>query len=310
MTTTTQNPQPRYVLIRSILRQLIPNLGTIIVVAAMLLVYNAQAASKNSPEAPANPDVVPGVISYQGTLMDKGTGEPFNGSLDITFRVYSAETGGTARWEEQHTVTVTEGLFHVNLGSITPFSSEILGSEPLYLGVQVESDAEMTPREVIGASPQAIGISDGSVITAKIANAAVTSSKVAPAWYEIFTTAPVDTTSTTYVDVGTSFSFDCDVNCVAFIMHRGLIRADTPGTRVDVRVVIDNSIVSFGELGLYETTFVPVQGFGFENLAAGSHTIKIQFACSQYTPPATCQYYGDAGGSFDRLSVMVFAQEP
>jgi len=297
---------------RSILRQLVPNLGTIIVVAAMLLVYNAQAASDNSPETPANPDVVPGVISYQGTLMDKGIGEPFNGSLDITFRVYSAETGGTALWEEQHAVTVTEGLFNVNLGSITPFSSAILGSDPLYLGVQVESDAEMTPREVIGASPQTIGILDGSVTTAKIANAAVTSSKMAPTLYDNFLSHGVETTSAypNLVETGNSIDFTCEVDCLVLIMHRGLITADTSGTRVEVVVKIDGSVAAFHELGLYETTYVPVEGFSYANLPSGSHTISVTFACSQFTPSATCRYYGDSGGRYEHLSVMVFAQEP
>lgn len=165
--TQTQS-QKRAAFLRTILRQLVPNLGTIVVVAAMLFVYNAQASSANTPETPASPDVVPGVVSYQGTLIDNNTSEGYTGSVDITFRIYTAETGGAALWEEQHTVTVTEGLFQVNLGSITPFTTDIWNNDPLYLGVQVNGDAEMMPREIINATPLAVTVSDQSITPSKL----------------------------------------------------------------------------------------------------------------------------------------------
>ena len=79
-------------------------------------------------------------------------------------------TGGTALWTEAHTggnaVPVDAGLFNVLLGSLTPIPSSVWDNDTLYLGVQVSNDAEMMPREVVGAVPvagMALTVPDGSV---------------------------------------------------------------------------------------------------------------------------------------------------
>ncbi|HNT25842.1 MAG TPA: hypothetical protein PKM21_15850 [Anaerolineales bacterium] len=163
----SQSSQSRYTLLQAILRQLVPNMGTIIIVAAMLFVYNAQASSDISPDALAGPDVIPGVISYQGTLTN-ASGAPISDSLKITFRIYDDDVSGTVLWQEQQTVTVENGLFHVNLGSVTPFSSGMWSYAQLYLGIRVEGDAEMTPREIINATPLAITVADDSITPSKL----------------------------------------------------------------------------------------------------------------------------------------------
>ena len=65
-----------------------------------------------------------------------------------------AATNGTAQWTETrngaNTVQVNNGLFSVFLGSVTGIPTSILNT-PLWLGVQVGSDPEMTPREQLGA---------------------------------------------------------------------------------------------------------------------------------------------------------------
>ena len=137
-------------------RYFVPNLGTLILMALMLLVYRASAA----PNGPAAPDATPGTISYQGMLND-AAGQPINGSTNITFRLYSVPTGGTALWTEAHTganaVPVSNGLFNVLLGSLTPISASVWSNANVYLGVQVGGDAEMTPREIV--SPVGVAMS-------------------------------------------------------------------------------------------------------------------------------------------------------
>ena len=69
-----------------------------------------RAASQNPPDQ----------MSYQGFLTDNngvtlGAPDPLN--YDISFRIYSGPTGGTAIWGEKHTVTIDNGYFSVMLGS-------------------------------------------------------------------------------------------------------------------------------------------------------------------------------------------------
>lgn len=65
---------------------------------------------------------VPGRMIYQGYLNGLD-GQPLGASapkaFDMTFRIYSAETGGTQLWAEQQTAIVDKGYFGVQLGEGT-----------------------------------------------------------------------------------------------------------------------------------------------------------------------------------------------
>lgn len=103
---------------------------------------------------------VPKVISYQGRVAD-AFGNPINGTRNITFRLYSSSSGGSYVWSETHNnVNISNGLYNVMLGSITPFPSSVDFSRQLYLGVMIEPDPELTPRYQLGSSPYAITIAD------------------------------------------------------------------------------------------------------------------------------------------------------
>ena len=172
---------------KSFLRLLIPNLGSILVMAAMLFVYNARAAGLNAGTSPST-------ISYQGTLSTAG-GTAVNTSIGLTFRLYNIQSGGTALWTEAHTganiVPVNNGLFNVLLGGITPIPSAVWNNSTVYLGVQVDGDnAELSPREMVSAVPMAmmtanITVPEGSVVTSKLANNSVTSEKMALTYWNI-----------------------------------------------------------------------------------------------------------------------------
>ena len=63
---------------------------------------------------------VPQMINYQGYLTNSG-GAPINTPVAITVRLYDAATAGTLKWSEiQPSVEVTDGVFNVVLGSVTP----------------------------------------------------------------------------------------------------------------------------------------------------------------------------------------------
>jgi len=93
------------------------------------------------------------LLNYQGRLTDSG-GSPLTGSYNILFSIYNVPTGGSALWSETQTVSVSEGLFSVSLGSFTalnlPFDADY------WLGIKVGADAEMTPRQRLTAAGYSI----------------------------------------------------------------------------------------------------------------------------------------------------------
>jgi hypothetical protein len=95
---------------------------------------------------------VPEFIPYQGYLTD-ALGEPVSGSLDLHFAFYDQAAGGTALWAETHTgVAVIAGFFQVALGDLVPLADELF-VPPLFLGITVDGEAEMTPRMRVGSVP-------------------------------------------------------------------------------------------------------------------------------------------------------------
>ncbi len=168
-------------LLKRIARQFIPNAGTIVLVIVLLWAQQAGALGFLAPDAAST-----STISYQGRLADSSGNPVTNAGLGMKFRLYNAATGGSALWTETYSgVPVNGGLFHVLLGSVTPIPASLFSSNStLYLGITVGADTEMTPREQLASAPyamqasQALTVPDGSITTAKIADGAVTLSKL------------------------------------------------------------------------------------------------------------------------------------
>ena len=93
--------------------------------------------------------LVPQLMNFQGRLTDPTSGLPFDGVFSVTFRLYEVASGpDVALWTETQLVTVDAGLFNVLLGSDTALDPSLfIGTT--YLGVEVESNGEMTPRQQI-----------------------------------------------------------------------------------------------------------------------------------------------------------------
>lgn len=89
---------------------------------------------------------VPNLISYQGVLNDSG-GVPVSATVNMTFKIYDAETGGNLLWNETQSVQISNGVFNVQLGSVQALTSTVFQTNTLYLGIQVGADAEMVPRQ-------------------------------------------------------------------------------------------------------------------------------------------------------------------
>ena len=150
---------------------------------------------------------VPSLMSYQGRVSDAagtliGATSPVNRT--VTFKFYSASTGGTPLYAEAQTVTISAGEFSVLLGNgtgvstfkgpsapaVTPYitlSSIMTGN--VYLGVTVDdgtsaADPEIAPRQQIVSAAYAFrakaaeSLLDGALSTAMLANSAVTNDKI------------------------------------------------------------------------------------------------------------------------------------
>lgn len=89
---------------------------------------------------------VPRTVNFQGRLTDSSGKFVPDGSYSLTFRIYTDSTGGSEKWQEAQTVSISKGLFNVILGSVNPIPDSIFNSPNTWLGIQVESDAEMIPR--------------------------------------------------------------------------------------------------------------------------------------------------------------------
>src|ERR1035437_7811173 len=99
-------------------------------------------------------------INFQGRLVRNDAGNAglnvANNTYSVVFTFYNNGTAGqgTALWTETQTVTTTDGIFRVALGSVTPIPANFnFNWDGLYLGIKVGADAEMTPRITMAAVP-------------------------------------------------------------------------------------------------------------------------------------------------------------
>lgn len=109
----------------------------------------------------------PRTIPYQGYLTTLD-GVPVNATLQMTFALYPQQDGGAAVWGETQTVPVSNGQYSVMLGTVTPLPEAF--NAAYFLGVKVGTDAEMAPRQALGAVPyslfaSAAGCKPGDMIT-------------------------------------------------------------------------------------------------------------------------------------------------
>jgi len=96
---------------------------------------------------------VPRVINYQGRLTDKDD-NPLIGNFLVTFRFYDTDKDGLPIWEEGHILNIKNGMFNVLMGSVKPLELDF--NKALWLGVEISSDGEMTPRIKLASSVYAL----------------------------------------------------------------------------------------------------------------------------------------------------------
>jgi len=115
-----------------------------IVSSTMLITSDAGAAT-------------PRLINYQGILTDE-SGSPLSGTYQLTFSIYPDSAQATsALWGEQHlSVSVESGIFNVVLGSVASISDDLFAKGECWLGVTIDSNPEMYPRQRLVSVPWAL----------------------------------------------------------------------------------------------------------------------------------------------------------
>ncbi len=137
----------------------------------------AMVAEPVAPDATAAPAaaeaVVPRIIKFSGTLRDL-VGKPISGPVDITFSLYSDETGGSPLWFETQTVVADAlGRYTVLLGAMSPQGVPIdlfASGEAHWLGAQVGTLPEQA-RVLLVSVPYALKAGDAETLGGKPASA-------------------------------------------------------------------------------------------------------------------------------------------
>ena len=132
------------------------SLAVTAIIIALLWTLNTAQAAPQAPAQPAAPPVAPS-IGYQGRLTNPSGSPVDDGVYTMTFSIYDDPTAGATLWTQTSALTITNGLFDVALGSVAnPINAAVFPGGPRWLGVQVDPDPEMTPRQPFDSVPYAI----------------------------------------------------------------------------------------------------------------------------------------------------------
>ncbi len=93
---------------------------------------------------------VPTKMNFQGRLADSAGNIKANGTYNMRLKLFTVASGGTNVWSEDRLVsatqgvTVTNGTFSIQLGSITTLPASLFASGALYLEVELPTPASAT----------------------------------------------------------------------------------------------------------------------------------------------------------------------
>ncbi|MGA1874764.1 MAG: tail fiber domain-containing protein [bacterium] len=162
---------------------------------------------------------VPGLINYQGKLTDAGS-SVLTGTYSMVFSLYGTQTGGTALWTETQSVPVTDGIFHVQLGTATPLPVGVFDYNELYLEVVIDSEA-LTPRQRITSTAFAMKAADAELAV----DADTVDGRHAS---EFLDASPVTQTKTGGLNIGGSVGIGIDTP-TEMLTVAGVIESTTSG---------------------------------------------------------------------------------
>lgn len=94
---------------------------------------------------------VPGLIHYQGKLTHSGS--PVTGNQEVGFKIFDAASQGNCLWEGTYTVSCSNGIFSVLLGSgtYTINPSVLIDKDALYMEIVV-GGISLLPRQRLAST--------------------------------------------------------------------------------------------------------------------------------------------------------------
>lgn len=96
-------------------------------------------------------------LSIQGIIQKSNGAAVDDGKYDLTFKLYTVASGGTAVHTETQNIAVAGGIYSAELGSgPTPLTAAF--DQTYYLGVAVDGGAELIPRARLTSSPYALAL--------------------------------------------------------------------------------------------------------------------------------------------------------
>jgi hypothetical protein len=113
---------------------------------------------------------VPRTINYQGELRTASGSFVANGTYLLTFSIYDSPTGGNTLYSESFSSSVTDGIVNAVIGLATAMPQSLTFDKPYYLGISINSGAELSPRTELSSVPYALrsdiadGLSENAVI--------------------------------------------------------------------------------------------------------------------------------------------------
>ena len=141
---------------------------------------------------------VPNSLVQQGRLV-ADSGEPVEGSVEMTFTIYDSESGGAVLWQQATDVTLDQnGFYSVTLGSDSnPVDTTVLMDGQAWLSISIDGGAELSPRQKLNSVPfaqiaaHAASVSDGAITNASLASGfTIDSSQISEVSFSQLTDVP------------------------------------------------------------------------------------------------------------------------
>ena len=98
---------------------------------------------------------VPSMIDAQGMVRDN-SGNPINGTMNLTFSIFNTPTGGIALWTEtQPGVQLNGGIFSTQLGRLSPIPLTLFINTALYVEINAGGQT-LSPRQRLITAPYSV----------------------------------------------------------------------------------------------------------------------------------------------------------
>lgn len=109
-------------------------------------------------------------INFQGKVVNTNGTNVTDGSYDMEFKLYNAESGGSAIWTETWNsgtaqVAVADGIFRAELGTHASLAAIDFNNDTIYLSINFNNNGEMSPRIRFAAVPYALNAEKVSGLT-------------------------------------------------------------------------------------------------------------------------------------------------